>query len=99
MKLYHFTAAKNLPGIRKCGLRPHVGAMSEWGKVVWFTTFGPRPGEARALVVEIDRSDSRLEFAERLRPGAEWYVFRGAIPPDQIEFPEPPTQTLLPIVK
>jgi len=30
LKLYHFTDSKNLPGVRKRGLRPHVGAMSEW---------------------------------------------------------------------
>src|SRR5664279_4030865 len=75
LKLYHFTDSKNLPGVRKRGLRPHVGAMSEWGKVVWFTTFDPRPGEARALSVEIDRSDPHLEFAERLERGAEWWVY------------------------
>lgn len=86
LKLYHFTDSKNLPGVRKRGLRPHVGAMSERGKVVWFTTFGPRPGEARALSVEIDRSDPHLEFAERLERGAEWWVYRGTIPPHKIDF-------------
>jgi hypothetical protein len=90
VKLYHNTLAKNLPGIRKRGLRPHATLAEDgakWGKVVWFTTVAPRPGEARALVVEIDASDPRLEFAERLRPGAEWWVYRGTIPPDKIAFP------------
>ena len=89
MKLYHFTPDENLPGIRKRGLRPHATLAeggAKWGKVVWFTTFAPRPGEARALVVEIDRSDPRLEFAERLRPGAEWWVYRGSIPANRIDF-------------
>jgi hypothetical protein len=89
MKLYHFTDDGNLPGIREHGLRPRVTLAEDgakWGEVVWFTTFGPRPGEARALCVDIDRSDKRLEFAERLRPGAEWWVYRGIIPPEKIDF-------------
>ncbi|MGH6670738.1 MAG: hypothetical protein ACRECV_02035 [Xanthobacteraceae bacterium] len=85
MKLYHFTDAKNLPGIRKRGLLPHVGAARKWGKVVWFTTFAPRPGEVSALSVELDPCDPRLEFAERLTYG-EWWVYRGVIPPDKIRF-------------
>ena len=89
MKLYHFTPDENLPSIRKHGLRPHgTEALdgAKWGKVVWFTTHAPRPGEARALVVEIDPGDSRLERGERLALG-DWYAYRGTIPPDQIEFP------------
>lgn len=89
MKLYHFTRPANLPSIRERGLLPHVTKAEDgakWGRVVWFTTFAPRPGEARALAVEIDRSDPRLEFAERLRPGVEWWVYRGVIPPEKIAF-------------
>lgn len=87
MKLYHFTDATNLPSIRKRGLLPraprcecHAGM----GKVVWFTTLAPRPGEAFALLVDIERSDPRLEFVERLGPGAEWWVYRDTIPPEKI---------------
>jgi hypothetical protein len=88
MKLYHFTETKNLPGIRTGGLRPRKSLAEDgakWGEVVWFTTNGPGPGEARALVVEIDASDPRLKRAERLLLG-DWYAYRGTIPPDQIDF-------------
>jgi hypothetical protein len=89
MKFYHRTFAENLPGIRSRGLHPHKTLAEDgakWGKVVWFSTLAPRPGEARALVVEIDPSDQRLELAERLGLG-DWYVYRGTIPPNKIEFP------------
>jgi len=55
------------------------------GEGIWFTTFAPRPGEARALAVEIDPNDEGLEFVESLTYG-DWYIYRGAIPPDQIDF-------------
>ncbi len=89
MKLYHNTPTNNLPSICKRGLRPHrckseYGA--KWGRVVWLTTVGPCPGEGRMLTIEIDRNDPRLELAERLKPGAEWWVYRGTIPPDQLSF-------------
>jgi hypothetical protein len=86
VKLYHFTFDKNLPGIRKRGLLPHHPACEchkGIGKVVWFTTFAPRPGEARALSVEFDRSDKRLEPVKG-DPG--WWVYRGTIPPWQVDF-------------
>ena len=64
-------------------IRQSLNTIAESG---FFTTFGPRPGEARALSVEIDRSDPHLEFAERLERGAEWWVYRGTIPPHKIDF-------------
>ncbi|HVA17460.1 MAG TPA: hypothetical protein VMV59_07070 [Candidatus Dormibacteraeota bacterium] len=93
IKLYHFTHAENLPSIRERGLVPApLTAVCDQGhgKAVWLTRSPDRTPTEGTTTVTLDLFDRRLCSDPEQDPLfmiPAWFIYRGTISPDKIEFP------------